>query len=157
MYRINSIGIIILMIVIAVGCSSSQEKSSVDPTGETPAMDVAGDYQFINEVSESNCWAEGLATMDHMESKITITQTGSTLKWSKFGIGEEVFVNLISSINGNKAEFNKMVGHYLNSRVLWNATIEFSDTGFHGDGDYRVPSSSAKCQGIFSITGTRIK
>ncbi len=47
MLRINSLGVVLmLMIVIAVGCSTTQEKSSIM---------VEGAYRFRSTITDSNC------------------------------------------------------------------------------------------------------
>ncbi|MBW2633653.1 MAG: hypothetical protein JRE14_05920 [Deltaproteobacteria bacterium] len=145
MSHINSLGVIlILMIVIAVGCSSTQEKSS---------MMVEGGYRFSNTVTESNCMIPDLTKGASNNTIVTISQNGAALTWSQFFIGDNMQGIQISKFKGNQAQFIDMRTNFINSQLKWNATILFSDTGFTGTGNFKVQ----ECDGIFTIAGTRIE
>ena len=144
MLRINSLGVIlILMIVIAVGCSSTQEKS--------PMM-VEGAYRFSNTVTESNCMIPGITKGARGNTIAEISQNGDTLTWSQFYVGEYMQGIQISKFKGNQAEFIDMNTDFITSQLKWNATILFSDTGFTGTGDFKVQ----ECDGTFTVVGTRL-
>ena len=69
------------MIVIAVGCSSTQEKSS---------MMVEGGYRFSNTVTESNCMIPDLTKGASNNTIVTISQNGAALTWSQFFVGDNM-------------------------------------------------------------------
>ena len=145
----------LLILIFAFGCSSSQEKSSADVQSDVPAMDVAGTYNIHNIITESTCVEEGTAEKEEMETKTTISQNGSILNWSDFVIGSKAYPKQESNIKSNIAEFSNVRVLYLNNSIKWNATIDFSEVGFSGTGDFYFGGTS-RCGGKFSITGSRI-
>ena len=145
MLRINSLGVIlILMIVIAVGCSTTQEKSS---------NMVEGAYRFKSTITDSNCMMPDIATGASNNTIVVINQNGTTLAWSQFIIGNNMQGMQTSKVKGNQAEFIDMKTIFISSDLKWNATILFSNTGLAGIGDFKVQ----ECEGMFKVEGTRIQ
>ena len=143
MTRINTLCVIlILIIMITVGCSRTQKKST---------MMVDGGYRFSNIITESNCMVPDITKGVSYETIVTINQNGTTLTWSQFCIGCNTQGILMSELEGNQAKFIDMKTSLFNSPIKWNATILFSDTGFTGEGDFTMQD----CEGVFTIAGTQ--
>ena len=145
MLRINSLGVVlILMILISVGCSSTQEKSSIM---------VEGGYRFSSTITDSNCMMPDITKGASNNTIVIISQNGTKLTWSQFLIGENMQGIQTSKIEGNQAKFIDMKTNFTTSDLKWNATILFSNTGLAGIGDFKVQ----ECEGMFKIEGTRIQ
>ena len=145
MLRINSLGVVlILMILISVGCSSTQEKSSIM---------VEGGYRFSSTITDSNCMMPDITKGASNNTIVIISQNGTKLTWSQFLIGENMQGIQTSKIEGNQAKFIDMKTNFTTSDLKWNATILISNTGLAGIGDFKVQ----ECEGMFKIEGTRIQ
>ena len=145
MLRINSLGVVlILMIVIVVGCSTTQEKSSIM---------VEGAYRFRSTITDSNCMMPDITKGASNNTIVVISQNGTTLTWSQFIIGENMQGIQTSKVKGNQANFIDMKTTFITSDLKWNATILFSNTGLEGIGDFKVQ----ECEGMFKVEGTRIQ
>lgn len=144
MLRINYIGIIlILVIIVAVGCSTTQKK---------PSAMFEGGYRFRSTVIESNCMMSEITIGASHNTVVIIGQDGATLTWSQFFVGEVMKGMQISTSEGNQAKFIDMKTIFLTSQLNWNATMLFSDTGFTGTGDFMTQD----CEGKFTVIGTRL-
>ena len=145
MSRTNSLGVILmLMIVIAVGCSTTQEK---------PPIKFEGGYRISNTITESNCMIPDITKGASNSTTVTIFLNRGTLTWGRFFIGDCNQGIQHSKFKGNQAQFIDMKTNFITSTLEWNASILFSDDGFTGTGDFKVH----ECEGIFTIAGTRIK
>ena len=145
MLRINSLSVILkLMIVTAVGCSTTQEKSSIL---------VEGTYRFKSTITDSNCMMPDITKGASDNTIVVISRNGATLTWSQFFIGENMQGIQTSKFKGNQAEFIDMKTNFITSELKWNATILFTDTGLTGTGDFKVQ----ECEGMFIVKGTRIQ
>jgi len=132
------------MIVIAAGCSTTQEK---------PPMMIEGDYRISNTITKSSCMIPDLTKGASNSTTVTISLNSGTLTWSQFFIGNNNHGIQHSKFKGNQAQFTDMKTNFITSTLEWNATILFSDDGFTGTGDFKVH----ECEGIFTIAATRIK
>lgn len=130
--------------VIAVGCSTTQEK---------PSMMFEGDYRISNTITESNCMIPNLTKGASNSTTVTISLNSDILTWSQFFIGNINQGIQHSKFKDHQAQFIDMKTNFITSTLEWNATILFSDNGFTGTGDFKVH----ECKGIFTIAGTRIK
>ena len=145
MPRVNLLWtMLVLMLVVAVGCSTTQEK---------PPMMVEGEYKISNTITESNCMIPELTKGVSNTTTVTISRNSGNLIWGRFYTGNVNHGIQRSKIKDNQAQFIDMKTNFITSTLGWNATILFSDDGFKGTGDFKVH----ECEGVFTIAGTRIE
>lgn len=144
MSRINYLRIILIVVIaLAVGCSTAQKK---------PSTMFEGGYRFRSTVTESNCMMPEITKGASDNTLVIISQDGATLTWNQFFVGEVMQGIQISTFEGDQAKFIDMKTIFLTSQLNWNATILFSDIGFTGTGDFKVQ----ECDGTFTVVGTRL-